>query len=191
MQVMEGADSFTANSNRSSATVRYNDVLDLEVGQTNGRITMSFVPQNQMSNENIPDNQHKPSIHSILENDRSSFQKVLTGKLYLQIVPTATEMKHMNRILTNHFFGNQIFNEKRYPTVQEKQDLAIKILEAFPHLKKTRMTPEAPKESYFFWKLGGKESGYHTGIIETRVSNMRKDVAPENRLFRQKKLQQT
>ncbi|EAT40500.1 AAEL007774-PA [Aedes aegypti] len=43
---------------------------------------------------------------------------------------------------------------------------------------------EQPELSFFFWKHGGRESGCHTGIIETRVGNMRKDVPPENRLFR-------
>ncbi|XP_058446531.1 uncharacterized protein LOC131427393 isoform X2 [Malaya genurostris] len=95
----------------------------------------------------------------------------------------------MNRILTKHFFENRIMNEKTYPTWQEKQNLATRILEEFPHLQKTRLSMEAPKESYFFWRFGGKGFGHHSGIIETRVANMRKDVAPEDRLFRRSKTQ--
>ncbi|XP_062541121.1 uncharacterized protein LOC134209153 [Armigeres subalbatus] len=46
------------------------------------------------------------------------------------------------------------------------------------------MNEDAPAESFFFWKHGGSQFGCHTGIIETRVGNMRKDVLPEKRLFR-------
>ncbi|XP_055527428.1 uncharacterized protein LOC129720040 [Wyeomyia smithii] len=90
----------------------------------------------------------------------------------------------MNRILTKHFFEKQIFQDKRYPSWQQKKDLAIKIIEEFSQLEKTRINPDSPEESFFFWRQSGKEHGCHSGIIETRVENMRKDILPENRLFR-------
>ncbi|XP_065084047.1 uncharacterized protein LOC135706360 [Ochlerotatus camptorhynchus] len=42
-------------------------------------------------------------------------------------------------------------------------------------------------QSYFFWHNGGLGKGPHTGLIETRVSNIRKDLLPEDRLFRRTK----
>ncbi|XP_055534825.1 uncharacterized protein LOC129724172 [Wyeomyia smithii] len=45
-----------------------------------------------------------------------------------------------------------------------------------------------PENLTFFWKSGGKGSGLHTGIIETRVANMRKYISPDERLFRRKTL---
>ncbi|XP_058816726.1 uncharacterized protein LOC131680007 [Topomyia yanbarensis] len=157
-----------------------------------GVTNMSFLPQNDVQmNENVSNNAQQDSlpetIRSILAKDKGKFQKVLTRKLDLQIVLDAPELNHMNRILTKHFFEDRILNEKRYPTWQDKQDLAIRILEEFPHLERTRLSQEAPKESYFFWRFGGSGFGRHSGIIETRVGNMQKDIPAEERQFRRKK----
>ena len=57
--------------------------------------------------------QIQQSIRSILEKDKGKFQKVLYRKLGLAIVLTVPELNHMNRILTKHYFENQILNEKR------------------------------------------------------------------------------
>ncbi|EAT44671.1 AAEL003987-PA [Aedes aegypti] len=92
----------------------------------------------------------------------------------------------MNRLVVNHFFEERILEESSYPKKQEKHALALKILEAFPQLEKTRVTPDAPKESYFFWICGGKDKGPHTGLIETRTANMRKEVPPEQRRYQRK-----
>nr|XP_029731384.1 uncharacterized protein LOC109402287 isoform X2 [Aedes albopictus] len=37
--------------------------------------------------------------------------------------------------------------------------------------------------SYFFWINGGKEKGPHTGLIEYRTTNLRREVPPEKRRF--------
>lgn len=38
----------------------------------------------------------------------------------------------------------------RYPSWQEKLDLAKRIIAAFPHLEKTRVSPDAPEEVSLF-----------------------------------------
>ncbi|XP_055525533.1 uncharacterized protein LOC129718622 [Wyeomyia smithii] len=67
--------------------------------------------------------------------------------------------------------------------MHEKWNLAKSILGTFPQLEGTRRMPEAPKESAFFWKNGGNLRGAHTGLIETRTNNMRKDLPREKRKF--------
>nr|XP_029728618.1 uncharacterized protein LOC109415329 [Aedes albopictus]XP_029728619.1 uncharacterized protein LOC109415329 [Aedes albopictus] len=71
------------------------------------------------------------------------------------------------------------------PTFREKHQLAKDIVKSFPQLKETRPYKLAPPEAAFFWKNGGKGLGKpHTGYIETRVCNKRKDIPKENRKFR-------
>ncbi|XP_065091847.1 uncharacterized protein LOC135712734 [Ochlerotatus camptorhynchus] len=129
--------------------------------------------------------QEDESIRSILVKD-PRFRPVL-ALLDQELVPDSAGLCHMNRLLTKHFFEERIMIEKRYPKKQEKHDLALKILEAFPHLERTRVNSDAPKESYFFWVTGGKGKGPHTGLIETRTSNMRKEVPPEERRYQRRK----
>lgn len=121
------------------------------------------------------------TIRSILAKE-PSFGKTL-NQLDYQKLPDILELKKMNRILTKHFFEKQI-HDRRYPTWLEKQNLAVQILQAFPHLEATRASPNDPPESFFFWKNGGRNTGIHTGLIETRIGNMRKDVPQDRRLFR-------
>ncbi|XP_021708026.1 uncharacterized protein LOC110678841 [Aedes aegypti] len=164
------------------------------------RIILNFIERNRESalnqDENIVDNGqqneslHEPrkeSIRSVLEK-YGKFQKTLTKQLDCGIVPDPKKLLQMNRILTEHFFGDMMFHGKRYPTWQEKQQLAVQILEEFPHLEQTRVSENAPVESYFFWVHDGLNTGCHTGLIETRVANMRKDVSPEDRKFRRAKI---
>ncbi|XP_062716819.1 uncharacterized protein LOC115257758 [Aedes albopictus] len=124
------------------------------------------------------------SIRSILQKE-PKFRSIL-NTLDKGLVPDPTGLRHMNRLLVNHFFEERILEEASYPKKQEKHELALKILEAYPHLEQTRVTPDAPKESYFFWFCGGKEKGPHTGLIETRCANMRKEVPPEQRRYQRK-----
>ncbi|XP_058456607.1 uncharacterized protein LOC131434004, partial [Malaya genurostris] len=73
----------------------------------------------------------------------------------------------------------------RYPSLIEKLQLAKNIIIAFPQLKNLRYVTESPEESLFFWKNGGKGSGdAHTGLIENRANNMRKDVPKDERKYR-------
>lgn len=123
------------------------------------------------------------TVRSVLEKD-AKFHMTLTKQLDYKKVPDVKKLRLMNRILTEHYFADQILKQKRYPTWQEKQELARRIVQEFPHLAETRIIENAPAESYFFWRHGGMEHGVHTGLIETRVCNMRKDVLPENRHFR-------
>ncbi|XP_055522360.1 uncharacterized protein LOC129716555 [Wyeomyia smithii] len=111
------------------------------------------------------------------------FHKILLKKLDSGLIPETNELLFMNRILTKHYFERQIMQDRRYPSWQQKRDLAMQIVEEFSQLENTRVRQESPKESFFFWRHGGKDHGCHSGIIETRVGNMRKDVLPENRLF--------
>lgn len=158
------------------------------------RIILNFIERNreapEYQSENVADNgqdmiineSSKETIQSILAKDLK-FQKTLTNYLNCGLVPDGKKLLQMNRILTDHFFGHMMFREKRYPTWQQKHELAVHILDEFPHLKHTRVTENAPPESYFFWVHGGMNTGSHTGIIESRVSNMRKEVSPEDRKF--------
>lgn len=125
------------------------------------------------------------SIHEILAKD-PKFRPILT-LLEQQLIPDAAGLCYMNRLVTNHFFEDRIIVEKRYPKKEEKHDLALKILEAFPHLERLRVHPDAPKESYFFYVSNGKGKGPHTGLIETRTANMRKEVPPEQRRYQRRK----
>ncbi|XP_062546947.1 uncharacterized protein LOC134212780 isoform X3 [Armigeres subalbatus] len=143
------------------------------------------------TSENIPVNfqnvdHTEETIRSILAKE-PKFIKILTRQLDNEIIPDSKGLLHMNRILTNHYFEHRILQEHRYPSWQEKQKLAERIIEAFPHLEKTRVSADAPKESFFFWKNGGKGRGQHAGIIETRVANMRKDIPTNERLFQRAK----
>lgn len=162
------------------------------------RVILNFIDRNrefaESQDENVANNDQNESLHelraesvrSVLEKN-GKFLKTLTKELDCGSVPNSKKLLQMNRILTDHFFGDMIFHGKRYPSRQEKQQLAVRILEEFPHLKNTRVSENAPAESYFFWIHGGLVTGCHTGLIETRVANMRKDVPPEDRKFRRGK----
>lgn len=86
------------------------------------------------------------TIRSILEKD-SAFQKVLHRYLDYQLIPEHKHLLNMNRILTKHFFGHQIVNESNYPSWQDKEKLAKKILLEFPYLQATRVSETAPPEN--------------------------------------------
>ncbi|XP_053686634.1 uncharacterized protein LOC128736178 [Sabethes cyaneus] len=166
------------------------DLIEMNIREKGPRkLIITFIEKNKVErnvNENAPDNLQQETIRSILAKE-PKFQKTLTRQLDYEIVPDTKGLLHLNRILTNHFFEARILQERRYPSWQEKQKLAEQIIEAFPHLDQTRVNAQAPRESFFFWKNGGKGKGPHLGIIETRCSNMRKDVSPENRLFQRPK----
>ncbi|XP_065082626.1 uncharacterized protein LOC135705004 [Ochlerotatus camptorhynchus] len=160
------------------------------------RIILNFIERNREASENDIENIHentqdvseprRETVRSILAKE-TKFQKTLTKLLDVGLVPDAKKLLQMNRILTDHFFGEMMFREKRYPTWPDKQKFAVQIVEEFPHLKQTRVSESAPGESYFFWVYGGMNTGCHTGLIETRVANMRKDISPEDRKFRRVK----
>ncbi|XP_058811380.1 uncharacterized protein LOC131692502 isoform X2 [Topomyia yanbarensis] len=189
----------TANliDNVSLWQLNEDDLLEMGIIEKGPRKIILNVIERHFENivsENVAENgqnlfneeQQRESIRSILAKE-PKFLKILTRQLDCGIVPEPKKMLYMNRILTKHFFEHQILREKKYPTWQQKQDLAIHILDEFPQLENTCVSENAPKESYFFWKNGGLDRGPHTGLIETRVSNMRKDLLPEDRLFRRTK----
>ncbi|XP_062533242.1 uncharacterized protein LOC134202204 [Armigeres subalbatus] len=140
----------------------------------------------EVSIREFEEQHQQKSVRSVLESN-TKFHMTLTRQLDYGVIPDVKKLRLMNRILTEHYFSEQMLKQNRYPTWQEKQQLACRIIEQFPHLAATRITEDAPHESYFFWRHGGLEHGAHTGLIETRVSNMRKDVLPENRQFRRSK----
>ncbi|XP_062558983.1 uncharacterized protein LOC134223800 isoform X2 [Armigeres subalbatus] len=121
------------------------------------------------------------SIRSILSKD-PKFKPVL-NHLDAGGVPDVAGLRHLNRLVTNHYFEERILEHSDYPKKEEKRALALKIVEAFPQLEQTRVTPDAPKESYFFWLCAGKVKGPHSGCIEHRATNMRREVPPEQRRF--------
>nr|XP_029735388.1 uncharacterized protein LOC109423289 isoform X1 [Aedes albopictus] len=143
-------------------------------------------PQEENPSSSSTHEESEVTIRAILKKD-VKFQKVIHRYLDYDLVPDHKGLLHMNRILTTHFFEHQICKEYKYPTWQQKQKLAKKILEEFPQLKSTRVNDDAPPESHFFWKNGGRKTGCHTGLIETRVGNMRKDVPEDKRAFRRTK----
>lgn len=127
------------------------------------RVILNFIERNRQAAENQEEDQNttdngqneslhelpKESVRSVLEKD-VKFVKTLTQQLDCGSVLDPKKLLRMNRILCDHFFGAMMFNGKRYPTWQEKQELAIRILEEFPHLDGTRISDDAPAESYFF-----------------------------------------
>lgn len=51
--------------------------------------------------------------------------------------------------LTACYYEHRFFSDlssHSYPKKEEKRALALKIVEAFPQLEQTRVTPDAPKE---------------------------------------------
>ncbi|XP_062557357.1 uncharacterized protein LOC134222231 [Armigeres subalbatus] len=92
-------------------------------------------------NEN---SEHEKTIQSILA-DEPKLQRVLK-LLTAGSIPATNELLKMNRVLTKFYFERMILEEKRYPSWSEKQELAIKIIEAFPQLEKTRVSANAPRE---------------------------------------------
>ncbi|XP_058448993.1 uncharacterized protein LOC131428952, partial [Malaya genurostris] len=173
------------------------DLLEMGITEKGPRkIILSFIERQLENNvsetvtengQNLSVNEHQKDVISAILAKEPKFLNVLTKQLNCGLIPDSKNLLFLNRILTKHFFKNKILRERRYPTWQQKQELALKILEEFPHLETTRVSENAPKESYFFWRNGGLSRGQHTGLIETRVSNMRKDVLPENRQFRRTK----
>ncbi|XP_055547542.1 uncharacterized protein LOC129731502 isoform X2 [Wyeomyia smithii] len=121
-------------------------------------------------------------IKETLEN-APGFYSTLYNELYDNKIPDINKIRQMTRILCNRWFYQNMIEHHRYPTMHEKWNLAKSILVAFPQLEGTRRMPEAPKESAFFWKNGGNLRGAHTGLIETRTNNMRKDLPREKRKF--------
>ena len=63
-----------------------------------------------------------------------------------ELVPDHNGLLLMNRILTTYFFEYQITKEFQYPSWKQKQELAKKIIQEFPHLESTRINDEAPAE---------------------------------------------
>lgn len=59
------------------------------------------------------------TVRSILEKN-SKFHNTLTKQLDYDKIPDVKKMRLMNRILTEHFFADQMLKQKRYPTWQEK-----------------------------------------------------------------------
>ncbi|KXJ75679.1 hypothetical protein RP20_CCG011244 [Aedes albopictus] len=154
------------------------------------KIILGFISQNSpgLEHATTETNQHllhEKTVQSVLA-DELKFQRTLKH-LNAGSVPGHNELLKMNRILTNFYFERMIQEDKRYPTWHEKQELASKIVEAFPQLESTRVSADAPKESFFFWRNKGCGKGSHSGIIETRVSNMRKDLPTEDRKFQRPK----
>nr|XP_029721215.1 uncharacterized protein LOC109621257 [Aedes albopictus]XP_029729694.1 uncharacterized protein LOC109431111 [Aedes albopictus] len=167
------------------------DLKDMDINEKGPiKIILKYIAKKDCLEEDTghssTQGQPEVTIRSILEKD-GKFQKYMRRYLDYELVPDHNGLLLMNRILTTYFFEYQITKEFQYPSWKQKQELAKKIIQEFPHLESTRINDEAPAESFFFWRCGGQSSGCHTGIIETRVGNMRKDVLPENRLFRRKK----
>ncbi|XP_055540536.1 uncharacterized protein LOC129727094 isoform X4 [Wyeomyia smithii] len=102
------------------------------------------------------------TIRSILANE-PKFHKTLTRQLDYKIVPNTKDLLHMNRILTKYFVEKQILQEKRYPSVQQKQKLSEQIIEAFPHLDQTRVCTQAPRE--VSTSSGGENAFYTRNFI--------------------------
>ncbi|XP_058833275.1 uncharacterized protein LOC131691093 [Topomyia yanbarensis] len=103
------------------------------------------------------------------------FRNIYTSKLLMHVVLEHNELLRMTRVICDHFFGKRVWTEQNYPTRQEKMLLAQRIVQAFPQLIK-KVTEDAPIESAFFFKHNGQLTGPHSGYIEQRVTNMRKEI---------------
>ncbi|XP_065080134.1 uncharacterized protein LOC135702982 [Ochlerotatus camptorhynchus] len=121
------------------------------------------------------------TIRQILESN-SKFRKILFSKLDAGIVPPHNGLLLMVRTLCEGMFAGQ-----QYPTTDQKLALAIKIIDAFPVLKKTKLSEVSPDYSFFFWKNGGKGPGHeHSGVIQTHTRNVCKNVSPSKKKFTRK-----
>ncbi|XP_055601503.1 uncharacterized protein LOC129750558 [Uranotaenia lowii] len=124
------------------------------------------------------------------EISRESFEKdvVFRDKVLIPIldkggVPTGSQLNRLTRI-TCQYMERRIRLHSLYPSSDEQEMAAKKLLALFPQLSATRVTPDAPPESRFFWRTAGKGKGHgHYGLIYNRVRNMLKTVPPEKRKF--------
>ncbi|XP_055535678.1 uncharacterized protein LOC129724636 isoform X2 [Wyeomyia smithii] len=138
-------------SDESLMHLNDDDLIEMGIHEKGPRkLILTFIEQNDeeyFANENTKSNFHQEheTIRSILANE-PKFHKTLTRQLDYKIVPNTKDLLHMNRILTKYFFEKQILQEKRYPSVQQKQKLSEQIIEAFPHLDQTRVCTQAPRE---------------------------------------------
>lgn len=123
-------------------------------------------------------------IRATLEKSKP-FRGIFYNKLLAGITPKRNEICLMVRLLCHGRFYDDLIDKNKQPGIQEKHQLALDILEAFPHLQSTRPLEFAPPEAAFFWRNGGKGPGHHhTGFIENRMNNMRKEVPKDKRKFR-------
>lgn len=88
------------------------------------RVILNFIDRNrefaESQDENVANNDQNESLHelraesvrSVLEKN-GKFLKTLTKELDCGSVPNSKKLLHMNRILTDHFFGDMIFHGKR------------------------------------------------------------------------------
>lgn len=88
------------------------------------RVILNFIDRNrefaESQDENVANNDQNESLHelraesvrSVLEKN-GKFLKTLTKELDCGSVPNSKKLLQMNRILTDHFFGDMIFHGKR------------------------------------------------------------------------------
>lgn len=77
-----------------------------------------------------------------------------------KLVPDHKGLLLMNRILTTHFFEYQICKEYKYPTLQQKQELAKRILQEFPQLQSLRVCDDSLPEVCIYWQKVVKSDNY-------------------------------
>ncbi|XP_058820645.1 uncharacterized protein LOC131682875 isoform X2 [Topomyia yanbarensis] len=136
-----------------------------------------------------PSNASKLSVRELLQSDKLFAQKILYRQLDRQQVPEREHLCWMVRVLCRPWYDT-ILEEKRYPSVQEKKDLALMILHAFPHLKTTAVEGGS-EETGFFYENGGKGSGHeHTGYIQRHIRNLANKVPSELKKYKRRKVPQ-
>ncbi|XP_062551511.1 uncharacterized protein LOC134216681 [Armigeres subalbatus] len=121
-------------------------------------------------------------IRERLESD-NKFRRILYTKLDANVVPTHTELLKMVRLLCRDMVW-KLVNNQEYPTFNEKKGLAKQIVDAFPILRNTKMSENAPDYSLFFWRNGGNKPGAeHSGLIQSHLRNACKDIPSDRRKF--------
>nr|XP_029713580.1 uncharacterized protein LOC109432722 [Aedes albopictus] len=184
-QMVLPSTSYAANKNPANSTLELKNESSIS-----SRIDSSDEESTDSStNENVASTTISSTAHNvrqILEKVKP-FRGILYNKLLANIVPEHNEICKMVFILCDSMFHDDMFNNKKNPTMQQKHQLAKDIIEAFPQLKETRPYKLAPPEAAFFWKNGGKGLGKpHTGWIETRICNKRKDIPRKDRKFQRR-----
>lgn len=167
-----------------------NDITEMGIMEMGPRKIILKVIAEKKNAENIETEASQlrggMTIQQILAQEprfQRTFQQLESG-----VTPDGNCVLAMNRILTKFYFERMIHIERRYPSWKEKEQLAKEIVNTYPQLKDLRVKADDPAESYFFWRNTGQKKGTHSGIIETRVGNMRSDVPSEDRLFQRPKL---
>ncbi|XP_055608117.1 uncharacterized protein LOC129755579 [Uranotaenia lowii] len=115
-------------------------------------------------------------------NNEDFREKVLIPVLDKGLIPKTQDLQYLTRVACQ-YMERRILKHYIYPSTDEVEMAAKKILSIFPHLSETRVSPEAPPESRFFWRNTGVKGGPHSGTVYHRVRGLLKSLPPSARKF--------